>query len=227
MYFCPPTDSKPGSTMAVQFLLIRHGQSEANAGIVSVTAAQIPLTPLGHLQAQEIANTFAKCPGLKPDLIVVSPFLRARQTAKPTSDRFPTIPWEIWPVQEFSFINLQKYENTTKYDRQVWVNDFWQRCDPFYRDGDEAESFVDLIERLQGFSDRLKQQDNRSRDRLIVVFSHGQFSKAFLFFHLFGLLPVNCATMRKFWTFCTTATMRNGAMIKGKLYRDGGISFYI
>jgi phosphohistidine phosphatase SixA len=37
-----------------------------------------------------------------PGLIVTSPYLRARQTAAPTIERFAKVPTEIWPIREFT-----------------------------------------------------------------------------------------------------------------------------
>ncbi|WP_241212739.1 MULTISPECIES: hypothetical protein [unclassified Sphingomonas] len=36
-----------------------------------------------------------------PSLIVTSPYLRTRQTAQATIQRFPTVPVEVWPIEEF------------------------------------------------------------------------------------------------------------------------------
>ena len=75
---------------------IRHAQSESNAGLLTAADAGIALTPYGHAQAACIPAAFAE----RPTLIVTSPYLRARQTAQPTIDRFPDVPVEEWPIQE-------------------------------------------------------------------------------------------------------------------------------
>jgi 2,3-bisphosphoglycerate-dependent phosphoglycerate mutase len=67
--------------------LIRHGQSETNAGGPSSDPAAVPLTPLGRWQAEQVAAAFAGAPAL----IVTSPYLRARQTVEPTISRFPAV----------------------------------------------------------------------------------------------------------------------------------------
>ena len=69
----------------VRVWLIRHGQSESNAGLPSADWQGIPLTELGHQQAERIAEVFAD----PPQLIVSSPYLRAQQTAQPTIARYP------------------------------------------------------------------------------------------------------------------------------------------
>jgi probable phosphoglycerate mutase len=74
----------------VRVWLIRHGQSESNAGLPSTDWRAIPLTALGRRQAEHVARVFAD----PPQFIVTSPYLRARQTAQPTIERYPAAAWE-------------------------------------------------------------------------------------------------------------------------------------
>ena len=83
-------------TLAVRF--IRHGESVANAGGVTAEPSGIPLTELGREQALAIARGLSN----PPDLIITSPYTRARDSAAPTAARFPDVPLEVWPVQEFA-----------------------------------------------------------------------------------------------------------------------------
>jgi probable phosphoglycerate mutase len=62
----------------VELLLIRHGQPEWVRDGLNVVDP--PLTELGHRQAQALAEVMA---GQELDEILVSPLLRARQTAAP------------------------------------------------------------------------------------------------------------------------------------------------
>ena len=82
----------------IRVFLIRHGESESNAGLPSADPGSAPLTPDGHRQARQVARVLADAPAL----IVTSPYLRARQTAQPTISRFPGAACEEWPVQEFT-----------------------------------------------------------------------------------------------------------------------------
>ena len=74
--------------------LIRHAASSANAGAVTSDTINIPLSEAGRTQALSNARALPR----RPELIVVSSFLRARQTAEPTMSRFPDVPVETWPV---------------------------------------------------------------------------------------------------------------------------------
>ncbi len=69
----------------IRVFLIRHGESESNAGLPSADPGSAPLTPDGHRQASQIARVLADVPAL----IVTSPYLQARQTAQPAISRFP------------------------------------------------------------------------------------------------------------------------------------------
>ena len=42
--------------------------------------------------------------GETPSLIVTSLFLRTQQTAAPTIERFPDVPVEVWPIEEFTYL---------------------------------------------------------------------------------------------------------------------------
>jgi 2,3-bisphosphoglycerate-dependent phosphoglycerate mutase len=150
--------------------LIRHAESEGNAGLPTNDPASIPLTQRGHEQAAALAATFSTA----PDLIVVSPYLRTQQTAAPLIARFPCVSVEEWAVQEFTYLNPMKYIGTTEAQRGNSAAGYWQRCDPHWNDGGGAESFADLIARIDALETRLRQYVGKS----VVIFSHGYFIKA-------------------------------------------------
>ncbi|MFG0752875.1 histidine phosphatase family protein [Pseudomonas sp. TYF_14] len=147
--------------------LIRHGESAANAGLASRDHATIPLTSLGVDQAWMVAGSFS----VAPDLIVTSPFARAQATAQATATIFPSTTTEIWPIQEFTYLEPARCADTTVAQRKRWVDAYWLRSDPAYRDGVGSESFIDFISRVQAFLVRLAQHQASGT----VVFSHGQF----------------------------------------------------
>lgn len=146
--------------------LIRHGESAANAGKASLDHASIPLTPKGVEQARLVAGSFTK----SPDLIVASPFSRAQATAMQTVAAFPSVPFEIWPIQEFTYLEPARCINTTVAQRRGWVDAYWANADPTFIDGEGAESFLDFIVRAQSFLERLAEHPAQD----IVAFSHGQ-----------------------------------------------------
>lgn len=148
---------------------VRHGESAANAGNVSSDPALIPLTDRGWVQAQDVADSFE----VAPDLIVTSPFERAQDTALPTIKRFPGVPVEVWPVEEFTYLSPARCANTTAAVRKPWVNSYWLSADPEGVDGAGTESFASLINRARESLRRL-----RGMTGMAAVFGHGQFIQA-------------------------------------------------
>ena len=146
--------------------LIRHGESAANAGEATLDHATITLTPKGVEQAQLVALSFNHAPAL----IVASPFTRAHSTAMATAAVFPHIPFETWPIQEFTYLEPARCTGTTVADRREWVEAYWAKADPGFMDGEGAESFLDFIARAQSFLERLAEHPAQD----IVAFSHGQ-----------------------------------------------------
>ena len=64
-------------------LFIRHGESVANAGGVTLPHADIPLSERGRREASIVAGLLPA----SPSRIYCSPFLRAMSTAEPYSQR--------------------------------------------------------------------------------------------------------------------------------------------
>lgn len=150
--------------------LIRHGESAANAGEPSRDHASIPLTARGVEQAHQVARSFVQA----PDLIVASPFSRAHSTAMATVANFAASAFETWPIHEFTYLEPARCANTTVAQRRAWVEAYWSRADPVFRDGEGAESFLDFIARAQFFLEQLARHPARD----IAAFSHGQFINA-------------------------------------------------
>lgn len=100
--------------MAKVVRLIRHAESAANAGLVTTAPDTIPLTDHGRSQAIALAETIS----VVPDLIVSSPFERAKATALPTAHRFGHVPVEIWAVEEFTYLSHGRFAGTTQADRK-------------------------------------------------------------------------------------------------------------
>lgn len=149
---------------------IRHGESAANAGLPTNDPASIPLTPLGHQQAMELATEIKSCPGL----FIMTPYLRTQQTANPMLEKFPDVPVEIWPLHEYDFLSPAVCQNTTIDERKPWVKEFWSKCDPDYIHGEGAESFKTFNSRvIQGLR-KLQELE----ERFIIVFAHGQVIRA-------------------------------------------------
>ena len=144
---------------------IRHGESLSNAGHVVANTHDVELTDLGHRQAQEVSAAFDTA----PDLVILTPYLRTHQTAAPLLQKFPDVKKEIWPLQEFSCLSPDKYNNTSSEQRLPHVAAYWDRCDPEHIEGPGAESFNQMSERIETALARLQQ----APQDFVAVFAHG------------------------------------------------------
>lgn len=149
--------------------LIRHGESESNAGTPSAEPGASPLTERGREQADRLAAALPEAPAL----IVTSPYRRAAQTAEPAIARFPAAHHEEWPVQEFSYLGDFHARLSTSAEHQPFVAEYWNRADPQASLGG-AETFAGLITRARACLDRLATQ----RTGPVAVFTHGLFIHA-------------------------------------------------
>ncbi len=170
--------TEPAASAVTKVILVRHGQSLANAGGVTADHDSNPLTELGRQQANELVGRI----GCEPTLIVVSPFLRAQQTAEPLRRRFPDVPVEEWPIQEFTFLEPSLHRNTSEVDRDPHVSTYWAREDPAYVDGPGAESFHAFLNRAR---EAIRRLIARNPGGCVVVVSHGFFMQAFRLLLLF------------------------------------------
>jgi broad specificity phosphatase PhoE len=147
-------------------MLIRHAESQANSGERNSSQSEIKLSIKGYEQAKELAKSFT----VMPDLVITSPFIRTLQTAKPLLDKFPAVKHEQWPIHEFICINPKRCINTTWEERKPLEAEYWERCEPDYKDG-EAESFSNFIRRVQNTIKTL----NLKRKKHIIAFTHMYF----------------------------------------------------
>lgn len=152
-------------------IFIRHGQSTGNAGMPCHDLATIELTEKGWNQARQVAMDWTE----PPSLIVTSPFLRTQQTAAPTIERFPDVPVEVWPIEEFTYLQPSRWNGTLAADRAPHLVRYWGEADPAYCDGDGAESFGALLRRAEAALERLAALPSPGP---VYVFSHGQFIQA-------------------------------------------------
>lgn len=152
--------------------LIRHAESAANAGMKTSDPHTIALTEHGWAQARALSAAFQRAPAL----IVVSPFLRTRQTAHATIARFDGVPVETWPIEEFTYLAPASCAHTTAAERRPRVAAYWQRGDPEYVDGPGAESFSGMLARVAQMLARLRALELP----FCAVFAHGQIITAAL-----------------------------------------------
>ena len=142
---------------------LRHAQSAGNIGLPSSSPGEIPLTQEGLRAAEEAARNFE---GHPPDLIIVSPFRRAQETAAPFKRRFADARSEDWPVQEFTYLSPSRFQNSNAQERLPKVKAYWKTATADTNDGPGAESFRDFIMRVQT---TLKNVRERVEENIMVV----------------------------------------------------------
>lgn len=132
------------SVGGMQIVLVRHGQPAWSDGIRAFNDPG--LTKLGHAQADRMADRVAAMG--TPDHFVVSPMVRARETAAPLADRLgrePTVlPWlrEIGLPPDWDGAPIDRIRSAFRArrgdDREQW----WTPVAP------GAESFRDFHQRV-------------------------------------------------------------------------------
>lgn len=196
---------------------IRHGQSESNADLRTQHPAASALTSLGHEEARLIVAAIKQ----PPDLFVVSPFLRAQQTAAPTLAQFPHVPVETWPVQEYVYLDPIQYRDTTTSERWPKARAYWERNDPHYKSSADAESFAELMTRVTA----VHAQCQTRSENFIVVFSHGLFLRALLLTLIVGQTAVTPDFMARYARFIQAVQMPNGAIFPVDFAANGRPTF--
>ncbi|MDP9900718.1 histidine phosphatase family protein [Variovorax ginsengisoli] len=157
----------------VKVFFVRHGESTGNAGIPSFDLSKLELTPLGHAQAKSTALGWPQ----RPTLIAMSPYLRTHLTAQPTIDRFPDVPVEILPMEEFTYLEPSRWNGTSRQVRLPHIESYWGSADPEFCDGPGAESFQTLLDRV---GRTLARFEGLPSDALVYAFSHGQSFRRFV-----------------------------------------------
>lgn len=147
-------------------IFARHGESTANIGLPSDNHATIALTERGHQQAQALSKSWTS----PPTRIFVSPFLRTQLTAAPTLARFPGVPVEVLPMEEFTYLQPGKWVGSTPEDRKPSAEAYWSTKDPEFCDGPGAESFSRFLGRIRIVLDRLEMLEGNH-----LAFTHGKF----------------------------------------------------
>ena len=194
---------------------IRHGESVANAGARTNEASGYALTELGFRQAEQVAIALPH----GPELIVHSPYARARLTALPSIQRFGDVAVEEWPVHEVQYLDPAKCVGTTQEERRAMSLEYWERCDPDHAEPN-AESFTVFIERVRQAIRGLSQR----RERQIFVYGHGQFMSAVAWLVLSKPVAIDRTAMRRFYQFIHGYAVPNCSVMPLYVHPEGGHS---
>jgi len=180
----------PFSANTGKFIMVRHGESEGNRERRFTISSEVGLTELGVRQAREVARRIAQL--FKPQIIVSSPFRRARQTSEIIGGEL-NLPIET--VQDLHERDLGCLKGHSYDDLRALV-----LKDPSYHPArgwswkpDGGESYEDVRERVVGAVNLLLRR--YPQDEIIVV-SHGGVMLS-VWAHITGQwhgahLPPNC-----------------------------------
>jgi alpha-ribazole phosphatase len=172
--------------------LIRHGQSQANAGGVTLENPLVPLTELGALQARTLAALLPSAPAA----VWSSPFIRSLDTAAPYCARLGVALQIHDGLREFETLDTLQMRGTSCETREVALARYWQEADPDRRTGPDGETFREFYERVA----EMRTTWLPSLSDGTVIFGHGMWM-ALLFWQLWGFQQIDHLAMVHFRRF--------------------------
>jgi len=181
--------------------LIRHAQSEANAGGISKPERDIALSPLGREQAQALV---ARLP--RSNHVYVSELRRTHETAAPYRRAHGITPQVLPQLNEFSCLAFDRIRGMDGTARRPLADAYWQRADPLECTGAGADSFAAFNQRLSAFLAHYPQLEDGS-----LLFGHGIWI-GLLAWRLLGFSVETAADMAAFRRFQTGLPMPNTAV---------------
>jgi probable phosphoglycerate mutase len=153
--------------------VVRHGESAGNvardaahaAGLpeidIAVRDADVPLSPLGEEQSRALGRWFADMPeGERPNVVLVSPYRRARQTAdlvRATGGLSPDLPEFVVDerLREKEFGILDRLTRSGIERTHPQQAEFRRILGKFYHRPPGGESWCDVILRLRSALDTM------------------------------------------------------------------------
>jgi broad specificity phosphatase PhoE len=176
----------------IHIYLVRHAQSQANAGGMTLENPIVPLTELGELQARAIA------PLLPATSVAIwsSPFKRTLDTAAPYCARMDRTAATHDDLREFETVDTVQLRGSPSEERESVVAGYWLKSDPDHRAGPGAETFREFHGRVA----RARHQFLPALPDGTIVFAHGRWM-ALLFWQMWGFTSVDRVSMTLFRRF--------------------------
>jgi len=187
-------------------IFVRHGQSTANAGGITMAHADIPLSPFGRLQAKAVADELATRLIVQPTAVLVSSMVRTWQTAGPLCARYGLTPVVHPELDEFSVIDPVLIAGLKGEQRKHFVKAYWDEAVPHRRLGDQADTFAEFEDRVWRFLVGLPAVPDGA-----VVFGHGIWF-AMLVWQILGYRAIDASGMRAFRRFQQSLPIPNCAV---------------
>jgi len=183
---------------------VRHAQSIANAGAVTMAHDAIPLSEVGRAQA----NALAALLEVKPSKVFVSKYIRTHETAEPFCQKCSITP-EVHPlIHEFSSIDPELIQGMNGEQRRPIADAYWKEANPNKRMGINAETFIEFEKRVDDFFLEMQLLPDQA-----VFFGHGIWL-SMLIWKILGFNINNQMNMQTFRKFQNTLVMPNCAVYK-------------
>ena len=141
---------------------VRHGQTIWNVENKICGATDIALTEEGHRQAEELGEEIRR-QGIKADVILYSPLIRAADTARHISE-ITGIPARVEPRLKEQ--NFGKYESTPRNGKE-----FQEAKRQFISGYEGGESMFRLAQRIYNLLDEIR--DDKEEKTYILVAHNG------------------------------------------------------
>lgn len=149
----------------MKFILVRHGETEANIGGIYSGWTDFPLTQKGDRDIQAIAKALKRYKNI--DIIYSSPLNRALTTAKAIS---ASINKEIQIADNLKEMNFGIFDGKEReYIQKIYADQWrcWLEDYVNYRIP-EGENLIDVYDRIKNFIDKLIEKDKDS-----IIVTHG------------------------------------------------------
>lgn len=201
--------------------LIRHAQSESNAGLALRPNHEINLTEFGNTQAVALADWLNENIS-KIDGVFISAYARTHQTALPFLQKTGMTAQILDDLHEFNYLDFERIKNMELGELRQLAEDFWTQGND-YQDSDLTDSFDNFIGRVKN----VRQAFDVLPNGIYIVFTHGMWIGMLMWQLLHGESSrVN--NMTKFREFelairpknCEVFLLENGGIQKVRVRAD-------
>jgi broad specificity phosphatase PhoE len=167
--------------------IVRHGQSAGNVardaahaaglGVIDIALrdVDVPLSELGHEQARALGRWFAALPEeARPEVVLSSPYVRARQTARAICEAGGVTETARQPIvderlREREFGILDRLTTAGIQEKFPDLAEHRALLGKFYHRAPGGESWADVILRLRGALDTISLHH---ADRRVLIICH-------------------------------------------------------
>lgn len=202
--------------------LIRHAQSESNAGLAIRPNHLINLTHLGNTQAVALADWLIDNIHEPIDGVFISAYARTQQTALPFLQKTGKTAQILEDLHEFNYLDFERIKDLNLQDLRTLACDFWTKGSD-YQDSDVTDSFDNFIKRVKNV--RVAFDD--LPDGTYIVFTHGMWIGMLIWQLVHGdsLRVQNMTNFREFELTvrpknCEVFLLQNGGIRKVRVRHD-------